>query len=202
MPKVVPEYKEEAKEKILDATLKTMKKKGYRNTKMEDIAKEVGVSKAALYQYFDSKDDLFKKASQYMIQKIESNIWEGVFSDDISGMANPDFYGQIDDVSDEYRDLTLEVLFESKRDHKLQGALKEFVDEGVNFLVERIEEQKRKGVIKSDVDTTSLVLGIMALHEGYNIIELYGIDREKYGVSWQYILMLIFGSIMNDERVG
>ena len=58
MPKVVPEYKEEAKKKILAAGREVMSRKGYRATTMEDIAEHVGVSKAALYQYFRSKDEL------------------------------------------------------------------------------------------------------------------------------------------------
>ncbi len=202
MPKVVPGYKEEAKEKILDATLRTMKRKGYRNTKMKDIAQEVGVSKAALYQYFESKDDLFKKASWHMIQEIESNIWEQVFSEGVTEIASPEFYSKINDVSSEYRDLTLEVFFEARRDPRLLDTLKEFIDEGVTYFIESVEEQKRRGVIKGDVDTQSLILGIMALHEGFNIIELFGIDREKYGKSWQYIIELIFRSIVDDEKHG
>jgi len=202
MPKVVPGYKEEAKEKILDATLRTMKRKGYRDTKMKDIAQEVGVSKAALYQYFESKDDLFKKASWHMIQEIESNIWEQVFSDGITEIASPDFYGKINDVSSEYRDLTLEVFIEARRDPGLLDTLKEFIDEGLTYFVESVEEQKRRGVIKDDVDAKSLTLGIIALHEGFNIVELFGIDREEYGKSWQYIIGLIFESIINDEGHG
>jgi len=202
MPKVVPGYKEEAKEKILDATLRTMKRKGYRDTKMKDIAQEVGVSKAALYQYFESKDDLFKKASWHMIQEIESNIWEQVFSDGITEIASPDFYGKINDVSSEYRDLTLEVFIEARRDPGLLDTLKDFIDEGLTYFVESVEEQKRRGVIKDDVDAKSLTLGIIALHEGFNIVELFGIDREEYGKSWQYIIGLIFESIINDEGHG
>lgn len=202
MPKVVPGYKEEAREKILDATLRTMKRKGYRNTKMKDIAQEVGVSKAALYQYFESKDDLFKKASWHMIQEIESNIWEQVFSDGITEMTSPDFYSKITDISSEYRNLTFEVFFEARRDPRLLDTLKEFIEGGVVYFVESIEEQKKKGIIKSDVDAQSLTLGIMALHEGFNLIELFGIDREEYGKSWQYIIGLIFESIINDKKHG
>ena len=58
MPKVVPEYKEEAKKKIIAAGREVMSKKGYYTTTMDDIAAYVGVSKAALYQYFGSKDEL------------------------------------------------------------------------------------------------------------------------------------------------
>jgi AcrR family transcriptional regulator len=36
-------------------------KKGYHDATMDDVAKEVGVSKGALYSYFKSKEDLLKE---------------------------------------------------------------------------------------------------------------------------------------------
>ena len=61
MPKVVPEYKEEAKTKIVEAARIVFAKKGYHDSTMDDVAKEVGVSKGALYSYFKSKEDLLKE---------------------------------------------------------------------------------------------------------------------------------------------
>ena len=61
MPKVVPEYKEEAKTKIIEAARTVFAKKGYHDATMDDVAKEVGVSKGALYSYFKSKEDLLKE---------------------------------------------------------------------------------------------------------------------------------------------
>ena len=61
MPKVVPEYKEEAKSKIVEAARIVFAKKGYHDATMDDVAKEVGVSKGALYSYFKSKEDILKE---------------------------------------------------------------------------------------------------------------------------------------------
>ncbi len=63
MPKVVPEYKELAKKRIIDAAYKIFYKKGYHNSTMDDIAREVGVSKASLYSYFKSKEELLQAAT-------------------------------------------------------------------------------------------------------------------------------------------
>src|SRR5207249_8991221 len=60
MPKVVPEYKEEARSRILDAANKVFAERGYHEATMEDIAKRLGVSKGAIYLYFSSKEDLFE----------------------------------------------------------------------------------------------------------------------------------------------
>src|SRR5260370_31337916 len=59
MPKVVPEYKEAAKSRILDAANRVFAEKGYHEATMDDIAKRLGVSKGAIYLYFSSKEDLF-----------------------------------------------------------------------------------------------------------------------------------------------
>ena len=47
------------KNKILDAALQIFVKKGYADTRMDDIVKDSGVSKGAIYHYYSSKKDLF-----------------------------------------------------------------------------------------------------------------------------------------------
>ena len=77
MPKVVPEYKEEAKKKIIAAGREVMSKKGYHATTMEDIATYVGVSKGALYLYFGSKDELvveIVKALPEQVHEVKMSI--------------------------------------------------------------------------------------------------------------------------------
>src|SRR3989442_10834288 len=60
MPRVVPEYKEEARTRILSAANQVFGEKGYRRATMDDVAKKLGVSKGALYLYFSSKKELFE----------------------------------------------------------------------------------------------------------------------------------------------
>lgn len=51
--------KEEKKRAILRAARKVFAQKGFASTKMEDIAKEAGIGKGTVYEYFRSKDDIF-----------------------------------------------------------------------------------------------------------------------------------------------
>lgn len=44
---------------ILEAALTIFIKKGYSETRMDDIVQEIGLSKGAIYHYFESKRDLF-----------------------------------------------------------------------------------------------------------------------------------------------
>ncbi len=54
------QIKEEKTELILNAAVKTFSEKGYGSTKISDIAKEAGISHGLIYQYFTSKEEIFK----------------------------------------------------------------------------------------------------------------------------------------------
>ncbi len=47
---------------ILEAALRIFSEKGYAQTRLSDVADEVGVAKGTLYLYFSSKEDLFRAA--------------------------------------------------------------------------------------------------------------------------------------------
>lgn len=52
--------KEDRPAEILTAALKTFSNKGFAATKLDEVAREAGVSKGTLYLYFESKEVLFK----------------------------------------------------------------------------------------------------------------------------------------------
>ncbi|HEY7347008.1 MAG TPA: TetR/AcrR family transcriptional regulator [Ktedonobacterales bacterium] len=53
-----PDVSEERKAQILNAATAIFARLGFHEARMEDIAKEAGLSKATLYLYFKSKDDI------------------------------------------------------------------------------------------------------------------------------------------------
>ena len=66
-----PEYAQKRQD-ILQTALRLFGQTGYTGTTMDDIAHRLGLSKAALYQYFDSKEEIF--ASLVRESKIMSMI--------------------------------------------------------------------------------------------------------------------------------
>lgn len=57
MPRVTPA---DRRERILDAAREEFAERGFAAARMEDVAKRVGISRAALYLAFDSKEALFR----------------------------------------------------------------------------------------------------------------------------------------------
>jgi TetR/AcrR family transcriptional repressor of nem operon len=48
----------QSKAKLLDATIKVVRTKGYNATRVEDVCAEAGVTKGSFFHHFKSKDDL------------------------------------------------------------------------------------------------------------------------------------------------
>ena len=63
---------------IIDAAEKVFKKVGFANAKMEDIAKEMGVSKGTIYFYFSSKENLYMAITYRAFQSIIDTFYESV----------------------------------------------------------------------------------------------------------------------------
>ena len=63
--------KENRPAEILTAALRLFSDKGFALTKLNDVAKEAGVSKGTLYLYFDGKEALFKAViNEYVLPQI------------------------------------------------------------------------------------------------------------------------------------
>lgn len=58
------------RQKIIDTAADLFQKKGYSSTTLDDLAKELGVSKAALYHYVSSKDELLSIIYAHTVKNI------------------------------------------------------------------------------------------------------------------------------------
>ncbi len=61
----------EVKERIIEEATEMFFKSGIKAITMDDIARELGISKRTLYEIFKDKDDLLKKCLKYMDEKFE-----------------------------------------------------------------------------------------------------------------------------------
>lgn len=66
---------------IVAAAWEVFKKNGFERTTMSDISEQVGGSKATLYGYFDSKEQLFAAALEHVIQGQAEQAFEGLTRD-------------------------------------------------------------------------------------------------------------------------
>ena len=74
-PKII--QKEEKRAEILKAAMSAFARKGFSNTRMEDISKEANIGKGTLYEYFSSKEDLFFT----LFEKVRDQFYETIYRD-------------------------------------------------------------------------------------------------------------------------
>jgi AcrR family transcriptional regulator len=177
MPKVVPEYKEEAKKKILAAGREVMSRKGYRATTMDDIAEHVGVSKAALYQYFASKDELvveIVKAFPEQVREKTMAMYPAATPFD-AWTAVLDFYLE---NTEEENALFFELLSLIPRNPEIA----ESFSGNIQFILSKVtcvmQEEPLCGRLAGR-DPRTIALAIMSLFHGLRVLSLIGIERDE-----------------------
>jgi len=70
----VSKAKEERRIEILQAAGRVFYLKGFEGTKIEDVAREAGIGKGTVYEYFDSKQQLFDEMVSYTREQHLKNI--------------------------------------------------------------------------------------------------------------------------------
>lgn len=72
MPKVTEEHKRQRRLEIITAAKTVFREKGYLKASMQDIIDEVGLSRGAVYDYFDNKAHVF----QAVIDNQDEQLWQ------------------------------------------------------------------------------------------------------------------------------
>lgn len=75
------EIRQESMKKIMDSAFRLIAKQGYESTSIAQIAKEAGISKGLLYNYFSSKEELLKQLINHAAAQGD-NIMSGLIVDD------------------------------------------------------------------------------------------------------------------------
>ena len=75
------EEAEKTRKAILNASLKVFSTKGYARSRLEDVAKDAGVTRGAIYWHFDNKADLFSSAVIDSVSGYRRRLTEILLSD-------------------------------------------------------------------------------------------------------------------------
>ena len=178
MPKVVPEYREQARQRIISGAMKVFAEKGYDGATIGSIAKALGVSQGAIYLYFKNKRELFKAILECGGSRLEN----------IAGMAheakhpiNSFLNSLIDAVggSKDLSDLFLEFYSEAARDPQLKKIMRKGFDKDRETVENFLKEVKKKGEIGLSADLRALSLGLIGLTYGCLLLLNLGIGKDE-----------------------
>jgi len=184
MPRVVPEYKEEAKTRILSAANRVFGERGYRQATMDDVAKKLGVSKGAIYLYFASKEELFEEICRTEPLAFKEILYT-TFSENRKPLESAgEFFDKMLKRYGSNSGLSFEIFSEASHNPALRRVLKKTQDEYAAILMNYLEEGRKRGFIDRDLDLRSITYAMIALWNGIETIVVTGLPVEDARRAW------------------
>lgn len=192
MPKVVPEYKEEARKKIISAGIEVMSRQGYSNTKMDDIAAHMGVSKGVLYLYFKNKDELVVEIVKAAHARTHETA-KAIFPNSVPLEAWTAFFDRSIMLDPEYNALFLEIAAMAVRNETIRASYADDVTAGIDLATRGISYQQREGLVRTDVDPRTLAIAIITIFYGMRSLAIAGVPQEELRKRWAEIGQVLLG---------
>ncbi|MGZ4919555.1 MAG: TetR/AcrR family transcriptional regulator [Halobacteriota archaeon] len=184
MPRVVLEYKQEARNRIVRVAQDAFAEKGYDQTTMEYIGNRLGVSKGALYLYFKSKEELFETICETRQRTLRQILRASLKEGDLIE-SSLDFFDAITARHSEYPiGLTFELISEAARNEKLKTILREDYDQRLEILTGFLQEQRSNGLLRDNIDVPFLSANLSALFNGLIIALILGKEVEEVKRTW------------------
>jgi AcrR family transcriptional regulator len=178
-----PGYRDEVRKKIVQEASLLFMEKGYSATTMDDIAGCLGVTKASIYQYYKSKVDLFAAAAEFQRQELAGmlersfaggNLMEG------AGLLFDSLLAYMRKSMEVYND----VMAVAVHNDSLRAILLEDRNGDLAVIEQFINEQKKKGLIHSSIDSQVLAVACDALINGLMFDVMIGMDPAEAKRVW------------------
>ncbi|WP_022749404.1 TetR/AcrR family transcriptional regulator [Lachnobacterium bovis] len=145
-------YKEsELREFILDTTIQLFKLKGLKFT-MDELAKEMGISKKTIYRVFPDKKTMFYRMVDFFFDKIKSEEEEILKNDKLSTVDK--IRAILGVMPEEYKDIDFSALYIVRDKYpKSYERIVERLETGWDNTIKLINQGIKEGVVRP-IDVT------------------------------------------------
>lgn len=169
-PRITEERWNETHQQILRTAERLFATKGFNGTSMNDIVKESGVSKGAIYNHFESKERLFLTLldEQTAMGLEQAGILfseSDTYTNKIVKLINMTFASSVN-CPRELCMMQIEFMVTASRLESIEADMQKRYVAVFDFIVKIVEEGKKVGEFKQDLDSKSLVTLIYATLDG------------------------------------
>ncbi|MBN1105744.1 MAG: TetR/AcrR family transcriptional regulator [Deltaproteobacteria bacterium] len=157
--------KEDAKTRIIDSAKKLFAEQGFLKTTVVDICRQAGLSEAALYEYFQGKEDLLLTIPQLWVSDLIGDLKEQLFG--IKGAVNKlrkFLWWNLRRIEQAPLDAKIVYLFLKTNANFLQTEVYANVRDLYSHLIEIFEEGRATGEMRSDLNpylARDIIVGTM-----------------------------------------
>lgn len=195
------EYKEHVRKKITNVALEVFARKGYRQTTMSDVAKQMNVSKPTIYLYFKNKEQLLRAISEtqeaWLNERLrqwidEGNLWNyktALENQHKSSIENEQLLG-----------LWLEILSEASRNSSIKKIVVDNFEIRRKIIEEALENRRRKKLIHHKSDPRSLSIAFITLLIGHQVLQTLNISKSQLSqATGQLVKTMLVRSAKNPD---
>jgi AcrR family transcriptional regulator len=193
MPKVIPEYKEAAKDRIIKAAFKIFTKKGYHQSTMDDIAKEIGVSKGALYQYFKNKKDLLNEIV-LSYHEMFREVLKTSFGKQNNTTITEEGSRALLEKYRLHHEMFFEVIAIASHDQEIKQSLKSEYEKDIKLIEEYLLKQKKIRKLAVKIEANTLAQLYIAVYVGMAMKVIMGDDSVEIHRVWSKAIATMMSS--------
>lgn len=157
--------RDDKQERILRAAIHEFVDNGFDRAKIGDIAQKANVATGSIYQYFEDKKELFVYCTKWSLKTLIKKLHKHMNIDDMDIFEYLQEYMVIVRVMEKDRELIAFMQTIAKEPGLTDDSMQAMYNVGGTYVKKLIENSKRKGTIRSDIDDDLLIEYYTAITE-------------------------------------
>lgn len=185
--------KEQRKTEIIEAAVKVFGEHGYHKGKVEKIAREAGIGKSTVYEYFDSKKEIFQQMLKYVFETYIERAKKTTLKEDSARnkfIALLNYHWEFIDLN---VDTMEQIFFQFKN---ISDEISPYITQShrsmVEFLSGIIIEGTKTGEIRSDIDREKAAFIMLSVIAGSNFMRCSPKDKGYNDIDAIHIVDILF----------
>lgn len=170
MPKVSQSYLDARRVQILDAAIVCFSRQGFHRTTMQDIVSQSKLSPGAIYNYFESKDDIIEAIADERHAKERTLMTEATKERTVASVLRrirDAFFGELKNPKERLRRrVSIQLWAEAQRNPRILKLIRRGVNGPHELLSGILSDAQRRGEISDKVDPDAAARFLIAEFHG------------------------------------
>jgi TetR/AcrR family transcriptional regulator, transcriptional repressor of aconitase len=171
MPKVSQTYRNARRNQILEAAIVCFSRGGFHRTTMQDIVKQSKLSPGAIYNYFESKEEIIEAIANERHARERLLVTEARKESDVANVLKrirDVFFGELRNPKERLRRrVSIQLWAEAQRNPKILKIVRRGVNGPHKLLRAIISDAQRQGKFSDEVDPDAAARFMIAAFHGF-----------------------------------
>ena len=170
MPKVNQSHLDARRVQILDAAIVCFSRQGFHRATMQDIVKQSNLSSGAIYNYFDSKEEIIEAIADERHakeRKLMTDARKEATVTDVLKRIRDAFFGELKSPNERLnRRVGIQLWAEAQRNPRILKLVRRGVNTPRELLCDILSDAQRRGEISDKVDPDAVARFLIAAFHG------------------------------------